>query len=296
VRLDRTAILGLDIGGSRTRARLLSGGAVVAELEGPGANVAAISPAVVERRLTTLLGKLGPVHPVACCAGVAGAEVPAARARLENLLGRLLPGTAVEVVHDARLVLAAAGIESGIALIAGTGSVAYGRAATGQEARAGGWGWLLGDEGSAAWVAREAAREVMRRADAGERPGPLGLGLLAAAGAVDSIDLSGRLHRLREPRRWASLAAAVFAAAGSDAGAGALADRAAAGLAALVAVVRTRLGAVGPVVLAGGLLLNQPLLEAGVRNRVEGPVLRLEEPPVAGAVRLASGVALGRVE
>jgi glucosamine kinase len=296
VRLDRTAVLGLDIGGSRTRARLLSGGEVAAELEGPGANVATNSPAVVERRLTNLLGKLGPVHPVACCAGAAGAEVPAARARLENLLGRLLPGTAVEVVHDARLVLAAAGIESGIALIAGTGSVAYGRAATGQEARAGGWGWLLGDEGSAAWVAREAAREVMRRADAGERPGPLGEGLLGAAGAVDAIDLTGRLHRLREPRRWASLAAAVFAAAGSDAGAGALADRAAAGLAALVAVVRTRLGAVGPVVLAGGLLLNQPLLEAGVRNRVEGPVLRLEEPPVTGAVRLASGVALGRVE
>jgi glucosamine kinase len=296
VRPDRAAVLGLDIGGSRTRARLLYQGKVVAELEGPGANAAAISPAVVERRLSTLLGKLGTVQPAACCAGAAGAEVPAARAQLENLLGRLLPGTAVDVVHDARLVLAAAGIESGIALIAGTGSVAYGRDATGAEARAGGWGWLLGDDGSAAWIVREAAREVMRRADAGERLGPLGEGLLAAAGAVDPLDLTGRLHRLREPRRWASLAASVFAAAGSDAGAGALADRAAAGLAALVAVVRTRLGDLGPVVLAGGLLLNQPLLEARVRDRVEGSVLRLEEPPVAGAVRLASGFALGRVE
>jgi glucosamine kinase len=193
-------------------------------------------------------------------------------------------------------VLAAAGIESGIALIAGTGSVAYGRDATGKEARAGGWGWLVGDEGSAAWVVREAAREVVHRADVGERPGPLGEGLLAAAGAVDAIDLTGRLHRLREPRRWASLAGAVFAAAGTDPGAGALADRAAVGLAALVAAVRSRLGAIGPVVLAGGLLLNQPLLEAGVRSRVGGSVLRLEEPPVAGAVRLASGLAFGRVE
>ncbi|MDQ6919637.1 MAG: ATPase, partial [Candidatus Dormibacteraeota bacterium] len=164
----------------------MEGGRIVAELEGAGANPAALTPAAVERRLRDLLSKLGPVRPVACCAGAAGAEVPAARARLETVLGRLLPDTAIEVVHDARLVLAAAGLDSGVALIAGTGSVAYGRDAAGREARAGGWGWLLGDDGSGAWIVREAAREVLRRADAGEPPGRLAATLLAATGASDA--------------------------------------------------------------------------------------------------------------
>jgi glucosamine kinase len=283
-------LLGLDIGGSRTRARLVEGARIIAELEGPGANPAALAPAVVERRLRELIARLGPVRPVACCAGAAGAEVPAARGRLESALARLLPGTALEVVHDARLVLAAAGIEQGIALIAGTGSVAYGRDSGGREARAGGWGWLLGDDGSGAWLVREAAREVLRRADAGEPPGPLGRGLLAATGASEAVELTGRLHRLREPRRWAAFAGAVFAAAPTDPAAMALVKRAGASLAGLVEVVRSRVVVDGAVVLAGGLLLNQPLLEAAVRKRLTGEVIRLEEPPVAGAVRLAASI------
>jgi N-acetylglucosamine kinase-like BadF-type ATPase len=283
-------LLGLDIGGSRTRARLVKGATIVAELEGRGANPAALSQAIVERRLAELIGRLGPVRPFACCAGAAGAEVPAARARLEAVLAGLLPGTALEVSHDARLVLAAAGREEGVALIAGTGSVAYGRDAGGREARAGGWGWLLGDEGSGAWIVREAAREVLRRADAGEPDGALGGALLAATGASDAVDLTGRLHRLREPRRWAAFAGAVFTAAPADSAAAALVTRAGASLSGLVEVVRDRIGAGGTVVLAGGLLLNQPLLEAAVRKRLKGRVVRLAEPPVAGAIRLAGRI------
>jgi glucosamine kinase len=284
-------LLGLDIGGSGTRARLVEGGRIIAEVEGRGANPAAVAAAVVERRLEEVLHKLGPVKPAACCAGAAGAEVPAARARLEALLVRLLPGTRVEVVHDARLVLAAAGLEHGVVLIAGTGSVAYGRDSAGREARAGGWGWLLGDDGSGAWIAREAAREIARRADAGEPQGPLGDCLLSAAGAAGAVELTGRLHRLREPRRWAALSGSVFAAAQTDPAAAALVSRAGAALAALVAAVRGRIDSEDEVVLAGGLLLNQPLLEAAVRERLEGRLIRLREPPVAGAVRLAAEIA-----
>jgi len=291
VRRGRGRVLGLDIGGSRTRARLVEGGTAISELEGRGANPAALAPAVVERRLAELIGRLGPDRPIACCAGAAGVEVPAARARLEAILARLLPGTAVEVVHDARLVLAAAGLDHGVALVAGTGSVAYGRDASGKEARAGGWGWLLGDEGSGVWMVREAAREVLRRADAGEPLGPLGTGLLAAAGARSAVELAGSLHRLREPRRWAGFDGAVFAAAGADQAASALIGRAGASLADLVEVVGDRVGPQSPVVLAGGLLLNQPLLEAAVRERLVCDVIRLDEPPVAGAARLAAEIA-----
>jgi N-acetylglucosamine kinase-like BadF-type ATPase len=142
-------------------------------------------------------------------------------------------------------------------------------------------------------MVREAVREVLRRADSGEAPGPLGMNLLAATGTPDAVALAGKLHRLREPRRWAALAGAVFVAAVTDPTAAALVKRAGASLAELVGVVRAHLGGEGTVVLAGGLLLNQPLLEAAVRKRLVGPVVRLGEPPVAGAVRLAAGMNAG---
>jgi N-acetylglucosamine kinase-like BadF-type ATPase len=265
---------------------LVENGRVVAEADGPGANVAVLPPQVVESRLNELLSRVGAISPEACCAGSAGAEVAAGRERLEKLLSSRLPGCRVTVVHDARLVLAAAGFVSGIALISGTGSVAYGRDRDGREARAGGWGWLVGDDGSAAWLAREAAREVMRRSDAGEPLGGLGEAMLGVTAARSTTDLIGFLHGLGEPREWAALAGVVFEVAAQDAGASTLVESTASALCDLVASVRTRLSLDGPLVLAGGQLLNQPLLEEAVRRRV-GAATRLEEPPVAGAVKLA---------
>ena len=278
--------LGLDIGGSSSRARLVEDGVVVAEAEGPGANVAVLRSDVVASRLKTLISGMGAISPDACCAGSAGAEVPAGRERLEKLLSSMLPDSKVTVVHDARLILAAAGLDAGIALISGTGSVAYARDRDGREARVGGWGWLLGDDGSAAWLAREAAREVMRRLDAGEALGTLGAAMLGATRARTTTDLVGYLHSLDEPRDWGALAGVVFQVAADDAAAAVLIERTASALSDLVSSVRKRASADVPLVLAGGLILNQPMLEEAVRRRV-GAATRLDEPPVAGAVKLA---------
>lgn len=231
------------------------------------------------------MSQLGAVKPDACCAGAAGAEVPEARARLEAVLRRLLPGSRVCVVHDSRLVLAAAGLDVGVALIAGTGSVAYGRTRDGREVQKGGWGWMIGDEGSGVWVTREAVRLVLARAESGESPGNLGEALMRAVGASDPRALMAELLERREARQWASLASIVFETAASDPGANDIICRAAAELVRLVDEV----GIDGPVVLAGGLLLNQPLLESAVREQIGRECIRLEEPPVEGAVRLAEG-------
>ncbi len=279
------SVLGLDIGGSSSRARLVEDGRIVAEAEGPGANVAALRPRVVESRIRELLADIAST-PIACCAGSAGAEVPAGRERLERILSALLPDCLITVVHDARLVLAAAGFESGIALISGTGSIAYGRDGAGREARAGGWGWLVGDDGSAAWLAREAAREVMLRFDSGEALGTLGESMLKAVRASGATELMGRLNGLSEPREWAALAGIVFEAASDDAGAALLVERTASALGDLVGLVRKQLSVDGPLVLAGGQLLHQPRLESAVRTRL-GAATRLQEAPVAGAVKLA---------
>ena len=237
--------------------------------------------------MTALVAELGSIHPESCCAGAAGAEVPAGRLRLERLLQNLLPGCRVSVVHDARLVLSAAQTDEGIALISGTGSIAYGRTAGGREARSGGWGWQVGDDGGGAWITREAAREVMRRTDAGRPLGELGSRLLAACRAGDTLELLGKLSVLREPREWAAIANVVFESAELDSGAQSIVLRGASALSDLAKSVRASLEIEGPVVLAGGLLLNQPKLECAVREELGPLCIRLEEPPVAGAVRLA---------
>jgi N-acetylglucosamine kinase-like BadF-type ATPase len=280
-------VLGLDIGGTSSRGRLSQGGRVVAEAVAGGANVTTVDPKVVEERLTDLIAQLGSPHPAACCAGAAGSEFPEGRRRLEELLARLLPGSRVLVVHDARLVLAAAGLESGIVLIAGTGSVAYGRDAAGNEARVGGWGWLLGDEGGGAWIVREALRELMRRRDTGEPFGPLGEAMVSATSTRDVLELAGLLQGDYQAAHWAAHARVVIESA--DPAAAQIRECAADALGALVEQVRARLPIDGRVVMAGGLLHNFPVLQAALRERV-GESILLSEEPVAGAVRIAESL------
>lgn len=212
------------------------------------------------------------------------------RVRLDSLLRRLLPDTRICVVHDARLVLAAAGLDSGIALIAGTGSVAYGRAKDGREVQRGGWGWLLGDEGGGVWIAREAARLVISRSERGVSVGQLGEALLDATGTSGVRQMIVKLHALREPMQWAELSSAVFRTAETDAGSREIIGRAGTELARLAAST----GVDGPVVLAGGILLNQPeLLDVVRRSLSHLRCIRLEAPPVEGALRLAEELVRG---
>src|SRR6185295_3235694 len=72
----------------------------------------------------------------------------------------------VLVVNDALVALeAGAPDRPGVVVIAGTGSIAYGRNERNEAARAGGWGYVLGDEGSGYWIGRAALRAVLRAAD-----------------------------------------------------------------------------------------------------------------------------------
>jgi N-acetylglucosamine kinase-like BadF-type ATPase len=286
---DAPLVLGLDIGGSSSRARLSESGHVVSEASAPGANVALIDPDLVEERLTSLIEQLGSPHPASCCAGAAGAEVPAGRRRLEQLLARLLPDARVLVVHDTRLILAAAGLDVGIALIAGTGSVAYARNNDGDEARAGGWGWMLGDEGSGAWIVREALRELMRRREEGVQLSVLGERMLVATDSDDLLETISRVQLYHEAGQWAALAGEVFDSMALDPGAARIVDSAADALAALALRAGAKVGVDGPVVMAGGVLTNFSDLASKVQARV-GSGLVLEEEPVAGAVRLAQSL------
>ncbi|HXM58065.1 MAG TPA: BadF/BadG/BcrA/BcrD ATPase family protein [Candidatus Dormibacteraeota bacterium] len=282
-------VLGLDIGGSRTRALLSAGGRVVGEASGGSASLTAAGADRAREVLRSVLGELDVGSVAAAVAGAAGCDTPVHRAAMRDLLAPLLPGARVEVVHDARLVLAAAGLDAGVVLIAGTGSVAWGLAPDGvSEARAGGWGHLLGDDGSGYWVVREAARRALAEYDRGEPAGPLAACLLADTGAADPLELTVHFHAHRGPDEWAALSHAALSADPS------LVDATASALAALATTVAGRLRLPGPVVLAGGMLLGEERLEAALRAALpRTSVLRAESEPVTGAIRLAERLAVG---
>jgi N-acetylglucosamine kinase len=98
--------------------------------------------------------------------GIAGSDHPAHRQRVIDSLKIFFPRGNFIVDNDARIALTGAvGFAAGIVVIAGTGSVAFGRNHAGEEFRAGGWGPTLGDEGSGFWIAREGLSAIVRAHD-----------------------------------------------------------------------------------------------------------------------------------
>ena len=294
-------VLGLDIGGSKTHAILA--GTRLTECTVGSANIASVGPDDAAAALDDLAARLGIADPAghgigAVFAGAAGADTPAAREQLAGLLSRRFPGARIHVDHDTRIILAAGGLTAGTVLISGTGSAAWAKAVDGREARAGGWGYLLGDEGSGYAVARSAVRNALRESDDGLPAGPLTAHLLVQTGATEPGELLDLFYRRPERRYWAGLAGTVFGLAASDAASAAIAEDAAQHLAVLALTVNRRLGTDpegAPVLLAGGMLVNQPSLAGRVRELLAASSLTdvrvLDRAPAWGAVELASQLA-----
>jgi glucosamine kinase len=99
------------------------------------------------------------------CVGGSGAARPEVAEVVRRALAEILR-TPIDVVGDMRIALEAAFDGGpGVIVIAGTGSIAYGRDQQGTTVRAGGWGFAIGDEGSAHWIGRAAVKAVLRAAD-----------------------------------------------------------------------------------------------------------------------------------
>src|SRR5213075_1468694 len=109
------------IGGSKTHAVSSSAEAATREVFAESANLSSVGAAEAGRQLDVIFDQLADRGPLgAVCAGAAGVDTPEAEERLRQLIAARVPGGAVRVVHDAELILAAAELTSGIALIAGT--------------------------------------------------------------------------------------------------------------------------------------------------------------------------------
>ena len=201
------------------------------------------------------------------------------------------------VVNDALPVLAAGSPDGwGVALISGTGSLAFGQNPEGRVARAGGWGYLFGDEGSGYAVALAGLRAAAKSADGRIGKTDLIEILLKRLQIDDPKQLIPAVYRIADNRaRIASLADVVTEAADNgDRVAQQILDSAAGELAAMVAAVARNLGLADtfPLALAGGLLLANRNLASRLKTHLESlglapnPITSVADP-VLGAVKLA---------
>jgi N-acetylglucosamine kinase-like BadF-type ATPase len=179
--------------------------------------------------------------------------------------------------------------------VCGTGSIAWGRNGAGDVARAGGWGWHLGDEGSGFWIGVRAVREALRAADGRGPATRLQDSLIAHFEIARPEQILRAVYDGEFPRHRVSAFAVRVeeAALAGDEAARSILAAAANELVLAAASVRERLGlaaAAYDVVLSGGTFRAVPTLEGAVAERLAVPparIVRLREDPALGAVRLA---------
>lgn len=292
--------LGIDGGGSKTECALGDETRVLARAQAAACKIQSAGRQEARAALHQAIGMACVAAEVErasiqhTCIGLAGAADPEIAKLARELVGGLVAGE-VEVMGDMVVALEAAfDTGPGLVVIAGTGSIAYGRNPRGQTARAGGWGPAVSDEGSGSWIGRQAVAAVLRANDCGENS-PLEPAVLAALGVATCEELLCRVNALSPSEFAALLPHLLRAAQNSGSGARELLIQAGSELSGLAKVVMRRLwpgSAALRVAMVGGVFQNS----AEVRRTFSGSLLS-ERPkvqvlpevvePVLGALALA---------
>ena len=315
--MSEPLVIGVDGGGTKTVAWLApladpSGQTIVGcGLAGPGNPRAAgfeTAQSNIDQAIEAafLDAKLPRIPAAAACFGLAGAGRPSEQEQIAAWATRRGIAAKVRVCHDAKPILAAAAPDNvGIALIAGTGSLAWGRNAAGETARAGGWGYLLGDEGSGYAIAVAGLRAAMRATDGRGPQTDLLAGLMQRLDAPSPDELVAKIYSPQTSREeLAALAHVVFDYVETDETAATIIHTAARDLSELVVAVARELDfSDGGFTLAmtGGAIVHQLHYRDAVLTVVDQR-LQLQklaapsrcvvvEEPVLGAVRLARSLA-----
>lgn len=303
-------VLGIDAGGTKTVCLLADErGHTVAESRGGGANLQASGELEVEKVLHRVMDEaIGDrdVRPNAICLGIAGVDRDDDAEAVRGIMRRIGFKARTLVVNDALIALVAgAGDSPGIVVVAGTGSIAYGRDGNGRAARSGGWGYLLGDEGGGFWIGRAALMAVVRQFDGRGPRTTLTEMVLAEMQLARPTDLIHAIYERGLQRFAIARIAAVVqrAASDGDAIAADIIDRAASELATAASSVVTRLemrGEAFPTVLSGGVFRGVPSLPEKVAQRIADVAPRsgvhlLAVEPAQGAVVLALAATRGPV-
>ncbi len=291
-----SCFLGIDGGGSKTLA-------VIVDAEGRergralagSANYAAVG---LEQAVANLHAAAEQAAQAAGCRlpvkaawlGLAGVDRPADQALLLPRLQTL--ADSMRLTNDAELLLSALDDAVGVAIVAGTGSIALGRNARGATARAGGWGHILGDEGSGYEIGRLALQAATRAADGRGEATTLLERILAFWSLEQPDDLIGRVYSDDDKAAIARLSALVFSAAqAGDRVARKIAQHAADELALAALTVCVALDFSGghvALALGGGLLIHEQRFQRQVLRRLRrrlalGQVAIVEQPALSAA-------------
>jgi N-acetylglucosamine kinase-like BadF-type ATPase len=301
-------LLGVDGGGTATEAWLAApGGHVLGRGTAGPSNTKAVGPEAARRAIDAAItaafhaARLSRAPVDVVCLGLAGFDRPEDRQLLAGWADQAQWGHRLVMVNDGDLVVAAGTPEGwGVGVIAGTGSIAVGRAPDGRTARAGGWGHLIGDEGSAYGVVLDALRLVARRWDGREhRPAgrdPLSDRICSILGVTSPAQMVTTIYAPGFDRaRIASLAPEVLAACALAPEIGErLLVPAGAALAEIVGAVALSLGwSSGPLPLAvaGGFLLSATIVRHAMIDNLsrQGYLVHVSPvtEPVIGAIILA---------
>lgn len=291
-------LVGIDAGGSSTRARAISqpSGTVVHEgTGGPGNPIAADPHTLRDSYRQALAGCPPPARVVACVSGAGG---PAERDQLRVLLTDLLPGAHPEIRPDYEAAVAAAPEGTDVTIIAGTGSLICSRSPDGTFAITGGRTWILGDHGSAARLGRSLLEWYCNDPDA--EHGELAASVTSAVGSPDWRQIVKLIRAA--PNQAALLArAAPILTTAAQAGHPWAIERLDAELALLAAAttrhIERHVGGRDPVraALSGGVWTSEEATTrfATALSRLGPPrvdVARSRLSPLDGAVRLAASL------
>jgi len=276
---DAGPVLGIDAGGTGTRAALVAGGVITRRYSSGPFNFLLSGDGIPRM---AALAKMA--SPSAVGIGVPGiAREPRGEAEFAAAVSEAC-GVPARVASDATIAWLGAFLGGpGIIVMAGTGSVALGGTA-GALHRVGGHGHLVGDDGGGYWLGREALRAALAAAEGTGPPTRLGDGIAAQAGAsLDELVL--RVQRSPADRTVLAGLAPVVARCADDPVAADIVARAAAALAGMAAALRQRLGPL-PVAGAGGVFAIRPLRAAFWSATAAVEPLA---PPEIGAALLAAG-------
>jgi glucosamine kinase len=158
--------LGIDGGGSKTTFLLVDEYYnEICHIQSGPSNWLSVGADAAKEAITEGISRLTE-QPNIVCAGFAGAARPESLSLYREILQSLIPGAQIIIESDAFIAsIGAIGIDPGILLIAGTGSIVIGRDKDRSMFRVGGWGPYFGDEGSGFWIGREAVRAALRSLD-----------------------------------------------------------------------------------------------------------------------------------
>lgn len=292
-------LLGIDGGGSKTRVLLADrDGNLRGVGTAPSSNYQSVGWEAATNALHTAIGAAlhhaAPNDTVAAaCFGLAGVDRPADREEYTAWVRQQAYAPRFTIVNDAELVLAAGTPAGwGVALICGTGSICYGRSPDGRTTRAGGWGYLLGDEGSGYDIGVQALRLATQTADGRASAQRVLSAILEHWQLDDPSELIGYVYRPETTRATIAALGGSIAALAShgDGDASAIMSGAARELGRLIAAVVRRLDlAQPPVALGGGLLVGTPELQQQIKTLAGVPLGTLTpvEDPARGAIVIA---------